>query len=311
MTLPSYGKIWNMGHRQLEKLFEGPVVVQEKVDGSYFSFGLVDGRLQARSKSSPLDLDAPEKMFALGVETVKRLESQLTPGYVYCGEYLNRPKHNTLAYDRVPAQNVILFDIEIEARSEKWLSVDDLAREAERLGLEYVPTFNGEWTYTALTEVLDTISILGGQKIEGLVVKNYDQFGLDGKMLRGKHVSEAFKEVHQGDWKKRHPSGGDIKLDLAQAFRTPARWNKAIQHLREAGQLTGTPKDIGLLLKEINQDVLAECAPEIKERLFKWVWKDLSRELTKGFPEYYKDQLLKQQFEHEKNLSTGATDCST
>lgn len=304
--IPSYGKIWNMGHRQLDKLFEGPVLVQEKIDGSYLAFGILDGRLQARSKGSALDLDAPDKMFALGAQTVQRLESQLTPGYVYCGEYLNKPKHNTLAYDRAPAQNVILFDIETEARSEKWLSAPELAREADRLGLECVPIFAVEtWTYETLAELLTTVSCLGGQTIEGLVVKNYDRFGIDGKMLRGKYVSEAFKEVNGADWKKRHPAQADIKLSLSQAFRTPARWNKAIQHLREAGLLTDTPKDIGPLLQEINKDVLAECSDEIKERLFKWVWKDLSRELTKGFPEYYKEKLA----QNEQDTSPSATDC--
>lgn len=307
--IPSYGKIWNMGHRQLGELFNGPVLVQEKIDGSYFAFGIVDGRLQARSKGSALDFDAPDKMFARGVETVKSLESQLTPGYVYCGEYLRQPKHNTLAYDRVPAQNVILFDIETEARSEKWLCAADLAAEACRLGLEVVPVYPGEnWNYVTFDECLQTTSCLGGQKIEGLVVKNYNRYGIDGKMLRGKYVSEAFKEVNSSDWKKRHPAQADIKQSLAAAFRTPARWNKAIIHLREAGQLTDTPKDIGPLLKEINSDVLAECTDEIKERLFKWVWKDLSRELTKGFPEYYKQQLLEKQF-NENPTSASAPDC--
>lgn len=307
--IPSYGKIWNMGHRQLDKLFEGHVVVQEKIDGSYFAFGVLDGRLQARSKGQAIDLDAPDKMFALGVETVKRLECQLMPGYVYCGEYLNKPKHNTLSYDRTPDQNIILFDIESEARSEKWLSAAEVVTEAARLGLESVPTFlnYGEtWTYEALANYLTTTSCLGGQTIEGLVVKNYNQFGIDGKMLRGKYVSEAFKEVNGADWKKRHPAQADIKLSLTQAFCTPARWNKAIIHLREAGVLTDTTKDIGPLLQEINRDVLAECSEEIKERLLKWVWKDLSRGLTRGFPEFYKNRLA----QNEQDTAASAPDCS-
>ena len=309
--IPSYGKIWNMGHRQLGQLFDGPVLVQEKIDGSYFSFGIIEGRLQARSKGAALDFDAPDKMFARGIETVKNLESQLTPGYVYCGEYLNKPKHNTLAYDRTPAQNVILFDIESEARSEKWLSPDALAVEAARLGLEVVPTFgNGEtvWSHIFFDECLEATSCLGGQKIEGLVVKNYNRFGLDGKMLRGKYVSEAFKEVNGADWKLRNPAQRDIQQSLALAYRTPARWNKAIVHLRDAGLLTDTPKDIGPLLKEINSDVLAECTDDIKDRLFKWAWKNLSREITKGFPEYYKQQLLEKQF-NETPIPVSAPDC--
>lgn len=298
MGIPSYGKIFNLGHRYLANLFDGEVVVQEKVDGSYFAFGVLNGELRCRSKGNILDQDAPDKMFVKAVAAVKELP--LVPGWVYCGEYLQKPKHNTLAYDRHPRSHVILFDIEIEARTEKFLDHKLVDAEAARLGLETVPRFptpDKGWNTLELQKCLENVSVLGGQKIEGLVIKNYNQFGIDGKTLRGKHVSEAFKEVHNGDWKARHPTQGDIKVDLANSLRTPARWNKAIQHLREADKLTDSPTDIGLLLKEINVDILAECEHEIKEQLFKWAWKDLSREITKGFPEYYKDLLMKKQFE--------------
>lgn len=36
----SYPKSLNVGHKLAEKLFDGPVVIQEKVDGSQFSFGV-------------------------------------------------------------------------------------------------------------------------------------------------------------------------------------------------------------------------------------------------------------------------------
>lgn len=45
---------------------------------------------------------------------------------------------------------------------------------------------------------------------------------------------------------------------------------------------------------------LAECHEEIKEQLFKWAWKSISRQVTAGFPEFYKDLLAKKQFEETK-----------
>ena len=48
--------------------------------------------------------------------------------------------------------------------------------------------------------------------------------------------------------------------------RTPARWNKAIQHLRERGLLEDSPRDIGLILREIPEDVLKEDAADISRR---------------------------------------------
>lgn len=57
-----------------------------KIDGSQFSFRLEeDGTLSCRSKGADLIVDAPEKMFAQGVETVKRLASadaEAPPGWV-------------------------------------------------------------------------------------------------------------------------------------------------------------------------------------------------------------------------------------
>jgi len=299
--IPAYPKIYNLGHAYLTDLFADEVLVQEKVDGSYFSFGVIDGKLCCRSKGKQLDMDAPDKMFEKGVAAVKEMDANLglVPGWVYCGEYLNRPTHNALAYDRVPAHNVILFDImDANAGDQQFMGPYDVAMEAKRLGLESVPVFirDGNPSLETFTKMLDRTSVLGGQKIEGVVVKNYLRFGRDGKVVMGKHVSESFREVHKSLWKKDNPTNGDIKAVLANMYRTQTRWNKAIQHLAEEGILTDTPADIGPLMREVNADVLAECSDEIKDLLLKHFWKDLSRELTKGLPEWYKEQLLKKQF---------------
>jgi ATP-dependent RNA circularization protein (DNA/RNA ligase family) len=36
----SYPSIYALGHRAIRELFDGPVVVEEKIDGSQFSFGV-------------------------------------------------------------------------------------------------------------------------------------------------------------------------------------------------------------------------------------------------------------------------------
>lgn len=38
----SYPKIWNVGHAAVATMFDHPVLVEEKVDGSQFSFGRFD-----------------------------------------------------------------------------------------------------------------------------------------------------------------------------------------------------------------------------------------------------------------------------
>lgn len=296
-TLNSYPKIYNLGHPAIANLFDGPVVVEEKVDGSQFSFGIIGGELRCRSKGQHMIMDAPQKMFNAAVESILELESELMPGYVYRCEYLQKLKHNVLAYDRVPDHHLALFDIMIGP--EDYMLPEDSRREAERLQLEHVPVmYEGEVSsMEQFHELMDSISFLGGQKIEGLVFKAHGRFGRDGKPLMGKHVSERFKEIHGQEWKKSNPTKKDLTADLILKLRTPARWEKAVQHLRERGELLGEPKDIGPLMKELYQDTAAECREIILDRLWKECWPKIARGVAAGLPEWYKEQLAAKQFE--------------
>ena len=129
----------------------------------------------------------------------------------------------------------------------------------------------------------------------------YDYWGLDKKCLMGKFVSEAFKEVHAKSWSEDNPKSKDIIGLIGTKYNSQARWQKAVQHLKEAGKLEDSPRDIGMLIKEIPQDIKKECEEEIKQQLFNWAWPNINRMVTSGFPQWYKETLLKQQFEHEDN----------
>lgn len=302
----SYSSIFNMGHKAIAELLKGPVYVEEKVDGSQFSFGVDEnGEVRVRSKGCELVLDAPEKMFSFAVRTVKDLAPKLHPGWTYRGEYLRSPKHNALIYQRIPALHIILFDIEVGEC--EFLSYQEKAAEAARIGLEVVPLLK-EGLVQGLDEFrsfLGTESVLGGQKIEGVVVKpvGYGLFGVDKKVLMGKFVSEAFKEVHNKAWREGNPTSGDILDRLAQEYTTQARWQKGLQHLQEHGIIKGSPQDIGALMKEVPEDVKRECEAEIKEKLFAFAWPHIARRVTHGLPQWYKELLLKQQFENERTTT--------
>src|SRR6185295_11609143 len=201
----SYPKIWNVGNVELNTFFDEAVLVEEKVDGSQFSFGIFDGVIRVRSKGKEIVLDAPEKLFEKAIATVLQLAPLLRNGWTYRGEFLAKPKHNALAYDRTPVNNIIIFDI--NDGEESYLPYGAKAIEAQRLGLEVVPKlFEGVINSPAqFLELMNNVSVLGGQKIEGVVCKNYTKFGRDKKVLMAKHVSEAFKEVHQKEWKVGNP----------------------------------------------------------------------------------------------------------
>ena len=287
--ISAYSSPKAFGHRLVQEVLDGDVSIQEKIDGSQISFGVLDGELMVRSRNTQLDLDDPG-MFGKAVQHIKSIQSKLIEGWIYRGEYLAKPKHNTLVYDRTPSGFICLFDIEVSMGT--FENVENLAGHAEQLGIEAVP-----WYYTGSGEnvsfddikwMLDNKEpLLGGKYIEGVVIKNYDQW-LNDKVMMAKYVSPKFKERHQGDWKERNPGGMD---KIKDSINREAIWNKAIQHLAEEGILLGEPKDIGPLMKEINQDFSAENKEDIKELLFSTFWKEILRYVGQGFPEYYKEKL--------------------
>lgn len=298
----SYPSIFNMGHRAVSELLTVPVNVEEKLDGSQFSFQLsTEGELLIRSKGASMLIDAPEKMFQRAADSVKELRDLLVPGWTYRAEYLAKPKHNTLAYDRIPEKHLMVFDV--NTGLESYLAYADKADECHRIGLECVPLiYSGKVESVELfRSFLDRESVLGGQKVEGVVVKpaGYELFGIDKKVLMAKFVSEAFKEAHTGAWKESNPGKNDILALIGATYGVQARWAKAVQHLREAGQLENSPRDIGLIIKEIPDDIEKECGEEIREILWHWAWPHIRRAVTRGMPEWYKNELLKSAFDSE------------
>jgi len=290
----SYNKVYQIGHPAIDGIFSDDVLVEEKVDGSQFSMGIIDGELKCRSHHQDIVLDAHDGMFEIAVSVAKSLD--LHPGWTYRAEYLSKPKHNIIAYNRTPKNNLIIFDINNDV--ENYLLRESKVSEVQRIGLEVVPMlyYGKIKSLDKMMSFMDTTSILGGSKIEGMVFKNYLSFGRDGKCLMGKYVSEKFKEQNKSEFRKANPTGGDIMHMLAQKYRSEARWEKAIIHMKEDGLFTGTVKDIGPLMKRIQVDVDEECAEEIKSALYKWAKPHIIRKCPAGFPEYFKAKLAENAF---------------
>lgn len=289
----SYTKLLALTHAHMAPLREHGthLIYQEKVDGSQFSFRLDEGgALHFRSRRVEVHADNPG-MFAKAVEEVQGRKEWLTPGWTYRGEYLSKPKHNTISYARVPRGHIMLFDID-RGHCDYITDPVECAIQAHRIGLEWVPT----WTCPGEPDPkwLTAESILGGAVVEGYVVKDYSSIGPDGKVLMAKVVRESFKEVHGKDWKGRNPTKGDVIDAITDRFRTEARWQKAVQHLSEAGELVNAPQDIGRLMKEAQQDIEAEAADDIKEALWDAFRKRIVRGSVSGLPEWYKARLAEE-----------------
>lgn len=301
--LSAFPKIFAIGQRYTEKLFSDEVEITEKLDGSQIAFGLIDGELRIRSKGAPIYLDNPDKMFGLGVEVIKSIADKLLPNMVYYGEYLKVPRHNVISYGRVPINHIALFAI-LGHENGVFYDHPFIAAEAERLGLEAVWLMH-QGRIHSIEELkinLSKISALGKEKIEGFVVKNYHQSLVLGSgvipILAGKYVSEDFKEVHKKNWKKENTGKGKWEVYKDQ-FTAPARWLKAIHRLRDQNELEFSPKDIGKLIKHIQQDLMDEEAAAIRDWLYDNFIGEITRTAIKGFPEWYKNYLLERAMKSE------------
>jgi hypothetical protein len=299
----SYSKIYHIGHPLARGLIGIPLQVEEKIDGSQFSMmKREDGTVVIKSKQVEMDPYNPNGMFSLAAKTALVLD--LRPGWVYRGEYLQSPKHNTLHYMRVPKKNIILFDIEKSLYN--FLSPEEREEEADRLGLESVSTFGVKKLTKPddLLSLLENNSILGNEKVEGVVLKpvGYKLFGSDGKVVMGKYVREDFKERNSKNWKTTvNPGKNMIIENLVELFTTDASKQKALQRLKENDELESHPRDIPKIIKEIKKDLREEWEEEIKERLYKWAIDKIEKGVCKSVPEWYKKTLVESAFAGDNN----------
>lgn len=289
-----FPKILHIGDKAIHSLFDEEVEITEKLDGSQFGFGIINGELIVRSKGKEQNLDNPDRMFRLGVEYVKSIEGQLTENAFYYGEYLEKPRHSTLAYDKVPRNNIALFAVNMGGIFREYAFIE---HEANRLKIDAMPLiYQGKSSPEHVLELVDGVSYLGGSQREGVVVKNYKEWQYLDRIyfpiMAGKFVTEKFKEVHNKDWKKNNTGKGKMEMLLSQ-YKSEARWNKAIQHIKENGELEGSPRDIGNLIKEIRKDVVEEEKESIKAHLWALFGDDFQRAAVDGFPQWFKEKLLK------------------
>ena len=172
----------------------------------------------------------------------------------------------------------------------------------DKFGLQVVPLLwsgdGKDFTNEVRDELLKSKSVLGHgagyDRVEGIVVKNYDrifEYG-EGHSLHGhfestKHVNESFKEKNHDV----NPNRTNKWEELKANYKTDARLQKAIQHLKERGELTGELSDLRLLIPEVHKDITEEEKEGIKDALWKIFSKELLVNTSKGMPEYYKKYL--------------------
>ena len=295
--LKSYVKILPFVGKYADVVIGQVVEISEKLDGSAFVFGKdEEGTLHFRSKGAIIDGASPPDMFRSAVLHVHSVAHRIPSCNAFYCEILNKPRHNSLTYERVPRNGIALYGLTDFHRTEADSDYEALLEWAAILEIDCVPLlFQGKLeSMEQAKEYMAGISALGKATKEGIVIKNYNypiQFhGQVYPFTAVKWVSEEFKEVHRAnpDW----TSGKDKRKELIESYRTEARWKKAIYYLRDTGELVGEPKDIGAIIKRIIEDTVEEEKENFKEALYQIEQKDWKATMTRGLPEFYKTYLL-------------------
>jgi hypothetical protein len=302
----SYPKIASLGSKGFEEIFNVPVFIQEKLDGSNVSIHKINGKICLASRSQWIDNKSPEnsgmfKLFVKWAEDNKELLKYIPESASLWGEFCNN--HNVLKYEA--KHPFVLFDISIKpvvAFSGNDFGIREFLNPitwASKFDIKFFSTFfNIPYdkeqiillnTQKEFLSFLNLPSILGGRR-EGIVLKNYTNLNRFMQPLFCKVVNEEFKEKAS----KGHPDFNkpDIESELATNLYLSARLTKAIQRLQEENRYQGSPKDIGALIGLVCRDIHDEEKENIKEILFKYHWKQIARMITAKIPNDYKQRLI-------------------
>ena len=105
-------------------------------------------------------------------------------------------------------------------------------------------------------------------------------------------VTPEFKESHaMKQTKGERPTPESSVAEVGKSFSTPARFHKAVQHLRDAGKLKNTPEDLYKLKEELDDDLEREARDEIMMYLWAELAPYVKRACRTNFDEWYKEHL--------------------
>ena len=158
--IPSYPKVLNLGAPYTHNALVGDVIIQEKVDGSQLRWGFDDkGEFHIGSKGREIHSDNQEGMFALAFTYLSKhpILARKWANTWFFGEYLCKPKHNCLAYDHTPLNNIVLFDCMYYQESGglkaiSWMTAEELRVSAKDWGVDLIPELWRGWSLRTISK---------------------------------------------------------------------------------------------------------------------------------------------------------------
>ena len=276
------------------------VIIQEKVDGSQLTITRKGDKLVYYNKNKKIS--GQGKPWLNSYISLNNKTHLFREGLFYHGEAMksiHSAKLN-LRYEREPRYFWIVYEIVREDNTT--LSPEEMKEVLKDTGIETVPILYDNKYETChnyidkakqiieLIEDGDINSCLGNVPPEGVVLKVLNRDRGKGKIstTRYKFVRVGFSETNRSK-KQKLPrlSQEEIIEGIGKIYDTDARKQKAAQHLEEQRKWkTKMSQNIGLMVNELDSDLLKECEQDIKNLLFIRFWPQISKAARGNISEF-------------------------
>ena len=150
--MESYQHIQQRHHKEVQDIWEGEITIEEKIDGSQFRIEFYPDR-EMDFGSHHNDGVGVDSMFRVAIESAKKIFQDYKPEVrttIFC-EYLSKPKQNSIPYENVPNNNLILFDVK---RDDKYLNRKKKEEFAKKHGLDIVPPVRFSFMLTVSSSLI-------------------------------------------------------------------------------------------------------------------------------------------------------------
>lgn len=260
-----YDKIHRLGKEETDGILEGPVTIQEKIDGANTSIWVgEDGYLRTGSRNNDIT-GADFNGFNAYVQTHEGIKKLLIdfPQYTLYGEWLVR---HTILYKETAYKKWYMFDIYDNELGE-YIPVNRVMALADQYEIDQPLDF-GVITVTDLKQLEDLVGKTGlGEKGEGIVIKRYGWKNSFGEHAYAKMVTEDFKEDNAVTF------GGNNKFSdtyeevyLVNKFMTLGRVQKVMNKIQPEVNERLSEKHIPRIMMTAFHDMITEEAWTIASR---------------------------------------------
>lgn len=290
MKFRTYPKIHRLGKEETDGILDGPVTIQEKVDGANVSIWYDNGEIKCGSRTRELGDDEFNGFTAYVKEHEENLKRffEIVPTVRLYGEWL--VKH-TITYPDEAYKRVYLYDM-YDDSTDEYYPQRYVKTTAQALGFEYPHIFVEEEVLTEekIKEYVGLSTI--GASGEGVVIKRQGFKNKWGNHCYAKLVTEHFKEsnaiVFGGNNKH---SETYWEMYVVNKYCTMSRVTKIMQKLQPEVNERLDMKHTSEIAGRAYYDLIMEEIWEIVTKVPALNFKKLKTLCSKKFIQIYHDIL--------------------